>query len=888
MQTSCGSPCYAAPELVISEGLYVGSAVDIWSCGVILYAMLAGYLPFDDDPANPDGDNINLLYKYIVSTPLSFPDYISADARDLLSMMLVPDPTRRANLDSVMRHRWLSAHAGTPRTDGLPNAFGKTAEELERAALEQHQQRRLAYQRQMRAAAMAQNNNQPSGSQRTNHGREATHSGVPSRSRSTQPEYLYESSVDQSLHQSTSSPNRNLGPGTPNGSVAGKKPAYGSPSAHGITSDDPFAPPPGQASSSLGAAATAGTSSRISEEKAPVNGTTTQSSSNNKGHKQNNSGGASGFRHTIQVEYDEPRSNRRSDERRGRSSTDHTSTSTQQPPSRIPQPLQPQPQQSAKDRRASASSTKPLPASPSPSAPAPVSASAPAAPPKSSQAPPPSKIPTRSVPQSQPQQQDIPTLSVSTPATADDDATVIPTSDTKEPTKDKDRRPREKEKEKDKETASTTSATSSFSKKTGQGHRKGQSSVDKFGFVKIFGGNAGTPATPVVDSLTTATATPTSRVPSESGASASAASLLTASPDKDKEKSPSKEKEGKEEKKKTRRNTLTVMVEPISRTIRGRSGKKTATLPTEPSNASAASLAPPVPPTPSPNPSNAKVPQSAIMPASSAGSFNVDGSSVGAGEGTAEPGVGGSGMPASTSKARKVMAWFRTKSKGRDSMGILPSTANSADEEQVVNTPAVAGVNNPALTLTTPTSTTTRIPSGGNAGGVGGVPQTPSAPGHPKRTASTMTENSVMTFSTPNFVQKFRNSVTVGGSSSAKHTSSSQQTPSKQPKQPHEKLRIHHGAVDQTTITTRPPEEVMKHVKEILEGMGVEIMLESEYKYRCVRQKKRKGVVGVQLTQVGAGVNGGSGVAANGQKEGDVAAFAMLGSAASNGVCVFV
>ncbi|KAF8890719.1 kinase-like domain-containing protein [Infundibulicybe gibba] len=95
MQTSCGSPCYAAPELVISEGLYVGSAVDIWSCGVILYAMLAGYLPFDDDPANPDGDNINLLYKYIVNTPLSFPDYISSEARDLLGMMLVPDPTRR-------------------------------------------------------------------------------------------------------------------------------------------------------------------------------------------------------------------------------------------------------------------------------------------------------------------------------------------------------------------------------------------------------------------------------------------------------------------------------------------------------------------------------------------------------------------------------------------------------------------------------------------------------------------------------------------------------------------------------------------------------------------------------------------------------------------------
>jgi len=77
MQTSCGSTCHAAPELVISEGAYVGSTVDIWSCGVILYAVLAGYLPFDDDPANPDGDDINLLYKYIVNTPLSFPNYIS-------------------------------------------------------------------------------------------------------------------------------------------------------------------------------------------------------------------------------------------------------------------------------------------------------------------------------------------------------------------------------------------------------------------------------------------------------------------------------------------------------------------------------------------------------------------------------------------------------------------------------------------------------------------------------------------------------------------------------------------------------------------------------------------------------------------------------------------
>ena len=129
MQTSCGSPCYAAPELVVTDSLYTGRKVDVWSCGVILvsfavesllretslmvskYAMLAGYLPFDDDPANPEGDNINLLYKYIVSTPLTFPEYVTPHARDLLRRILVPDPRQRADLFEVARHSWLSDYA---------------------------------------------------------------------------------------------------------------------------------------------------------------------------------------------------------------------------------------------------------------------------------------------------------------------------------------------------------------------------------------------------------------------------------------------------------------------------------------------------------------------------------------------------------------------------------------------------------------------------------------------------------------------------------------------------------------------------------------------------------------------------------------------------------
>ncbi|CAO1632229.1 unnamed protein product [Sympodiomycopsis kandeliae] len=140
MATSCGSPCYAAPELVVQDGLYAGSAVDVWSCGVILYAMLAGYLPFDDDPANPEGDNINLLYKYIMATPLSFPDYITAEPRDLLSRMLVPDPQKRIDLEGVMAHSWLAPYR---------ELFKFTVDELERAAIEQQTKKRQVYRQQM-------------------------------------------------------------------------------------------------------------------------------------------------------------------------------------------------------------------------------------------------------------------------------------------------------------------------------------------------------------------------------------------------------------------------------------------------------------------------------------------------------------------------------------------------------------------------------------------------------------------------------------------------------------------------------------------------------------------------------------------------------------------
>ncbi|KAI5966739.1 uncharacterized protein KGF55_000148 [Candida pseudojiufengensis] len=111
MKTSCGSPCYAAPELVLTQSPYEGRKVDIWSLGVILYAMLSGYLPFDDDPENEDGSDIIKLYHYICKTPLTFPEFVSPLARDLLRKIIVSDPKRRINIEEIRQHPFLSSYS---------------------------------------------------------------------------------------------------------------------------------------------------------------------------------------------------------------------------------------------------------------------------------------------------------------------------------------------------------------------------------------------------------------------------------------------------------------------------------------------------------------------------------------------------------------------------------------------------------------------------------------------------------------------------------------------------------------------------------------------------------------------------------------------------------
>ncbi|KAJ3274637.1 hypothetical protein HDV01_002479 [Terramyces sp. JEL0728] len=107
LNTNCGSLCYAAPELVINDS-YVAASVDIWSCGVILYAMLCGYLPYDDDPNT--SEDTQKLYKYILETKLTFPSHVSHGAKSLVNRILVPDPTIRANIDEIKTHSWIKLY----------------------------------------------------------------------------------------------------------------------------------------------------------------------------------------------------------------------------------------------------------------------------------------------------------------------------------------------------------------------------------------------------------------------------------------------------------------------------------------------------------------------------------------------------------------------------------------------------------------------------------------------------------------------------------------------------------------------------------------------------------------------------------------------------------
>ncbi|EGD73490.1 CAMK/CAMKL/MELK protein kinase [Salpingoeca rosetta] len=109
LSTCCGSAAYAAPELIRGEK-YHGAPADVWSLGILLYALLCGFLPFDDD-------NTQRLYKLIQRGTYEIPPWLSKESEDFIACMLRHRPEHRISLDGILSHPWMLKGLDVPRID---------------------------------------------------------------------------------------------------------------------------------------------------------------------------------------------------------------------------------------------------------------------------------------------------------------------------------------------------------------------------------------------------------------------------------------------------------------------------------------------------------------------------------------------------------------------------------------------------------------------------------------------------------------------------------------------------------------------------------------------------------------------------------------------------
>ncbi|KAF8488746.1 hypothetical protein JB92DRAFT_2820279 [Gautieria morchelliformis] len=779
MQTSCGSPCYAAPELVISEGLYVGSAVDIWSCGVILYAMLAGYLPFDDDPANPEGDNINLLYKYIVNTPLTFPDYVSHDARDLLSMMLVPDPKRRSGLPEIMSHRWLMPYS---------QLFSRTVPELEHIAVEQQNQKRQAYQRQMRSHAAEQQ------AQREHEqGKIRNRGDMPPSSSSRHPEFIYDSSVPDLSHV-TPQPQRRA--------VAS---AFVIGSAAQTDEEDPFATPclPSPTSpDEVDVQGAARGEPRSKRSKSKESSRSKQSPKEKplpatKSPEKDGTGSRrkkGGYRHTVQLEYPDDEAQPQTQNQAQPQSPQRTPHDVDMvyvsdaitPSARVlpdpPHAMSPSTPRSTHKSPAAHVETTPGPTTPRASRPLPEPGSS--APPAihSDHKPP-----------------------VVTPKRAPSIESGVgglhhPKTDS----------------------GSTGSG--------GSRHRRGIS-MDKFGFGKKI-------TSSVSDGETAPAKPPSSFLGRRPSTSTDEKPLAQSEPGS---------KDGSikgSNKSKSRRKTLSLMVEPLSRSIKDRSKNRSVTVESTPKPKSkdqgsaletevyASGMPAAVPePLAMPAPTNAFRPFKDVSRSEPAGLSSLS--------------------------AKSVMSWFRSRSLSkRDAEAmqppVTPPTFEMVEKPQMDGYVGAMGASSSSSVGQPPVQVIVTTPNNQAAEPAAVQPKT-------------MRSASESGGARQGFANLMRNVTGVGTASAPVST--------KVGKFDNASLRIHHGAVDHATVTSGAPPEVFAHVTKVLVSMGLEVQKENNFKYRCIRPKKPKSASGKdgfgrQTSDAGSGYT----------------AFTMVGSAASNGV----
>ncbi|KAI0691426.1 hypothetical protein BC835DRAFT_117384 [Cytidiella melzeri] len=121
LETFCGTTGYASPEMLLSQK-YLGSEVDVWSLGIILYTLLTGTLPFDDDDEH-------VMREKVIKGEFEDPEWLSDDARDLIKNVLQAEPSKRLSIPQILAHSWFTSSRALPfqRIEASPPASSRSA-----------------------------------------------------------------------------------------------------------------------------------------------------------------------------------------------------------------------------------------------------------------------------------------------------------------------------------------------------------------------------------------------------------------------------------------------------------------------------------------------------------------------------------------------------------------------------------------------------------------------------------------------------------------------------------------------------------------------------------------------------------------------------------------
>mmetsp|Transcript_25901 Transcript_25901/g.24735 ORF Transcript_25901/g.24735 Transcript_25901/m.24735 type:complete len:537 (+) Transcript_25901:79-1689(+) len=127
LHTTCGTPNYVAPEVIADQG-YDGKKADVWSIGVILYVLLAGFLPFDEG-------TIMALFSKIQKADFTYPTWFSPEVRALLDQVLVADPKVRISLTQLKDHPWMVMYRKTLNSAPVSGVLGDKIDGIETVPL---------------------------------------------------------------------------------------------------------------------------------------------------------------------------------------------------------------------------------------------------------------------------------------------------------------------------------------------------------------------------------------------------------------------------------------------------------------------------------------------------------------------------------------------------------------------------------------------------------------------------------------------------------------------------------------------------------------------------------------------------------------------------------